>query len=43
MSTLPELWSKETVAEFLLNKAMGEEDYRDTIAEVLGRGIDPKA
>jgi hypothetical protein len=37
----PELWADETIAEFLLNNAMGEDDYREAIAEVLAMGIDP--
>lgn len=43
MSELPEaeVWSDETIAEFHLNNAMGEEDYREAIAEVLKMGIDP--
>jgi hypothetical protein len=37
----PELWSNETIAEFLLNNAMGEEDNREALAEVLAMSIDP--
>lgn len=43
MNTLPEpeIWSNKTIAEFLLNHAMGEEDYREAFAEVLAMGIHP--
>jgi len=34
-------WSNETIAEFLLNNAMAEDDYPEAIAEVRQTGIDP--
>ena len=39
----PPEWTQEEVAEFHLNNAMAEEDYRWAIQEVLSMGIDPLA
>jgi len=36
-----EIYSDERVAEFLLNNAVGEEDYGQAVAEVRRMGIDP--
>jgi hypothetical protein len=40
---VPELWTKEEIAEFLLNNSLNEEEYRRNIAEVIALGIDPIA
>jgi hypothetical protein len=43
MSALPEpeLWTKEEIAEFLLNNSVDEADYRENLKEVLALGVDP--
>lgn len=36
-----ERYSRERQAEFLLNNAVGPDDYRRAVAEVRGMGLDP--
>ena len=45
MSALPEpeLWSNETIAEFLLNNSLNQEEYRRNLLEVLALGVNPLA
>jgi bifunctional DNA-binding transcriptional regulator/antitoxin component of YhaV-PrlF toxin-antitoxin module len=37
----PEIYTPERIAEFLLNNAVSERDYRAAVAEVIKMGIDP--
>ena len=37
----PELWSNETIAEYLLNNSLSAEEYRRNLGEVLDLGVDP--
>jgi len=38
----PEAYTPERKAEFLLNNAVGEEDYRRAVEEVRNLGLDPE-
>jgi hypothetical protein len=37
----PEIWSNETISEFLLNNSLTEEEYRRNLLEVVALGVDP--
>jgi hypothetical protein len=37
----PELWSNETIAEFLLNNALSPEGYAWAVQEAVSMGVDP--
>jgi bifunctional DNA-binding transcriptional regulator/antitoxin component of YhaV-PrlF toxin-antitoxin module len=37
----PEVYTPERIAEFLLNNAVGDEDYKRAVEEVKKLGIDP--
>jgi len=40
-SSEPEIWSNETIAEFMLNNALSPDSYREAVQDALAMGVNP--